>query len=549
MSDVRTSAPPAAGSAQRTVRRLVVYTLLFALVIIGAVGLSGLLGRLLDVGTPLAVYDIAGLAQSLAFTLIGGPLAAVLWWVVWRRLADETERSSVAWGLYLTGMYAVSLITFSAALVITASALVDGHWQPRDFSAGVVWAGVWAWHRWMWRHPARRPATLATVPAVVGSAYGLVIGVGGAVSALGSLLDTAIRGFSDQAMLGDPWWLSVVRSLLWAVFGGAIWWWHWIHDETRALKTGLANVALVGLGILGAGVLTLGGAGTILFVLLRLAFDRTDPMSDLLDPLGEAMASAAIGALVWTYHRRIALRRSDETRQATTLVTAGIALAGAATGIGIIVNSLLATLDSPLAGSDTRTLLLGGISALVVGGPAWWLVWKPVTPVTPTEMASTGRRVYLIAVFGLSAIVALVALLVIGYGIFEFLLDATSAGSLVERIRAPLGLLAATGLVSGYHFTVWRHDRSAVDAAGLVRAKMIGRVILVTGADPEPQVQVIEDVTGANVTVWRRSDAEAAGATGPDTEQLTRALAGVTGRRVLVVTGPGTMVEVIALAD
>ncbi|HZK58574.1 MAG TPA: DUF5671 domain-containing protein, partial [Cryobacterium sp.] len=306
MSEVRTSAPPTAGSAQRTVRRLIIYTLLFALVIIGAVGLSGLLGRLLDVGTQLAVYDIAGLAQSLAFTLIGGPLAAVLWWVVWRRLVDETERSSVAWGLYLTGMYAVSLITFSAALVITASALVDGHWQPRDFSAGVVWAGVWVWHRWMWRHPAKRSATLATVPAVAGSAYGLVIGVGGAVTALGSLLDTSIRGFSDQAMLGDPWWLSIVRSLLWAVAGGAIWWWHWIHDETRALKTGLANVALVGLGILGAGVLTLGGAGTILFVLLRLAFDRTDPMSDLLDPLGEAMASAALGALVWTYHRRIA---------------------------------------------------------------------------------------------------------------------------------------------------------------------------------------------------------------------------------------------------
>lgn len=549
MSDVRTSAPPTLGSAQRTVRRLIVYSLLFALVIIGAVGLSGLLGRLLDVSTQLAVDDIAGLAQSLAFTLIGGPLAAVLWWVVWRRLGDEAERSSLAWGLYLAGMYAVSLITFSAALVGTASALVDGDWQPREFATGVVWVGVWVWHRWMWLHHAKRPVALATVPAVVGSAYGLVIGVGGAVTALGSLLDTAIRGFSDQAMLGDPWWLSIVRSLLWAVAGGAIWWWHWIHDETRALKSGPANVALVGLGILGAGVLTLGGAGTVLFVLLRLAFDRTDPMSELLDPLGEAIASAALGALVWFYHRRISIGRTAETRQATTLVTAGVGLAAAATGIGVIVNSLLATLDSPLAGSDTRTLLLGGISALVVGGPVWWLVWKPVTPVTPTEMASTGRRVYLIAVFGLSAIVALVALLVIGYNIFEYLLDSTSAGSLVERIRAPLGLLVATGLVSGYHFAVWRHDRSAVAAAGLVRGKMIARVILVTGADPEPQAQVIEELTGAHVTVWRRADAEAAGAAGPDAEQLTRALAGVTGRRVLVVTGPGTRVEVIALAD
>lgn len=549
MNAVATPRATTVGGAQRTVRRLIVYGLLFALVTIGAIGLSGLLARLLEAGTELAVNDVTGLAQSLAFTLIGGPLAALLWLAVWRRLGDDAERSSLAWGLYLSGVYAVSLITFTVSLVATGSSLVNGAWQPRDFATGIVWAGVWVWHRWMSRHPARRPARLVTVPVVIGSAYGLVIGVGGAVTALGSLLDTAIRGTADQAV-GDPWWQPIVRSLLWAVTGAAIWWWHWIHDDVRRVRTGFANVALVVLGILGAGVLTLGGLGTILFVLLRLAFDRTDPITEIVDSLGGAIAAAAIGALVWFYHRRVSRGRRADTRQAATLVTSGIGLVAAATGIGIIVNSLLATVGTPLAGSDPRTLLLGGISALVVGGPVWWLVWRPVAPAEPVEMASTGRRVYLVAVFGLSAIVALIALLVVGYRIFEFLLDSATAGGLVERVRAPLGLLVAAGLVFGYHFSVWRVDRAAVGAMPPERGKTISRVILVTGADPEPQTRIIEDATGASVTVWMRSPSlgeEVGVALAP--EELAAAMDGVTGRRVLVITGPGNRVEVVPLAD
>ena len=73
VSAARTAPAPAAGSAQPTVRRLIVYTLLFALVVVTAIGLSGLLGRLLGAGTVLVAGDVAGLARSLAFTLIGGP--------------------------------------------------------------------------------------------------------------------------------------------------------------------------------------------------------------------------------------------------------------------------------------------------------------------------------------------------------------------------------------------------------------------------------------------------------------------------------------------
>lgn len=561
------SADSAVGSAQRTVRRLITYLLLFALVVVAAVGLSGLLERLLVAGTELAAADVAGLARSLAFALIGGPLAALLWWVVWRRLGDETERASVGWGLYVTGMYVLSLVLAASNLLSTLTTLIGGRslqWRP-SLATGLVWAAVWVWHRWMSRHPRKRPLDLVDVPTVLGTYIGLVMGVSGAVGALSILLDAALRGATAAAMVGKPWWVSALQSLVWAAGGGLVWWWHWKHDGGRLLRTGFAGIALIAVGVLGAGVLTLGGAGVALFVLLRLAFDRIESMELLLEPLAPAVAAAAIGSLVWVYHRGLARGSSETLRQGSRLVTSGVALVAAASGIGVIVNATLAMAATPLAGSGARTLLLGGISSLLVGGPVWWLTWKPLdrTPaVDPRAAGDSGtwlnaRRVYLIVVFGLSAVVAVITLLVIGFRMFEYFLGDLSGGSLVERIRAPLGLLVATGLVAGYHFAVWRHERALLAAAGTARKRTVGHVILVAGSDPAPLHRVIEDVTGAGVTVWRRADLGAAPGSGAgpgagaDSGQLARRLAGalegVTGRRVLVTVGPDGRIDVIPL--
>lgn len=552
-------------SAQRTVRRLITYALLFALVVITAVGLSGLLGRLLVAGTELATDDVAGLARSLAFALIGGPLAALLWWAVWRRLDDPEERSAVGWGLYLAGAYMLALLLASTNVLNTISSLIGGQgpeWRL-SLATGLVWSAVWAWHRWMWRHPRKNPTDLADVPTVLGAVLGLILGVGGAVSALSTLLDTALRGAATEVSVGKPWWVSALQALVWAAGGTAVWWWHWKHDGGRQLRTGLADVALITVGVLGAGVLTLGGAGVALFVVLRLLFDRTEPLELLLEPLAPAVSAAAIGCLVWVYHRNIARGRSEATLQGGRLVTSGVALIAAASGIGVIVNSVLAMTATPLAGAGARTLLLAGISSLLVGGPVWWLAWRPLDPAT-TGTGQSARRIYLVAVFGLSAVVAVVTLLVIGFRMFEFFLTDVGGGILVDRIRAPLGLLVATGLVFAYHFAVWRQDRAVLAAAGPVRPRTIGHVILVAGSDPAPLRRVIGEVTGAGVTVWKRVDGRAGGAAGAADAasaasralpgnagaaeaQLAAALEGVAAARVLVIADQHGGIDVIPL--
>ncbi|MCI4659939.1 DUF5671 domain-containing protein [Cryobacterium zhongshanensis] len=558
---VRRSPAPREGSAQPTVRRLIAFVLLFALVVIAAIGLAGLLSRLLDAGNPLVGDDVSGLARSLAFTLVAGPFAAVLWWVLWRRL-DGEDRSSLAWGLYLATMSTVSLVVFATAVLSSAAALVRSDWQPRTLATGLVWAAVWVWHAWMSGQATRSPLRLPTAAFVLGSVFGLVIGAGGAVTALGSLLDTAITGAGTSTFAGAPWWRLPLEGLVWCAGGIAVWWWHWLHGRAVSLRGGLADVALLVSGIGGAAILTLAGAGTTVFVLLRLGFDRQastgagQSLAGILDPLGNALAAASIGALVWAYHRSLVPLRGDTTRLAASLVLSGIGLVSAASGLGVVVNSLLAALAEPLAGASPRALLLGGISAMIVGGPLWWLAWRPLAPVDPGSISATARRVYLILIFGISAVVALVTLLVIGYRIFEFGLGDVTGGSLLERVRAPLGLLVATGLAAGDHFAVWRHDR-AVSAATPGRRHTIGRVILVTGAPPEPLRRAIAEATGASVTVWARaeSDTEAADAgtgvapAGPSAADLAAALDGVTGKRVLVVTGPGSRVTVVPLRD
>lgn len=535
--------PAGPRGALGTVRRLIVFTILFVLVAITASGIAGLLARLLET-RPEFGQDAAGLAQSLAFTLIGGPLAALLWWFAWRRL-DGPDRASVAWGLYLSGVSFVALVTFTTSLLGMLSDLVAGRWSPGALATGVAWLAVWIVHRLMAANARRSPLRLASVPVVLGAAFGLIVAVTGAVGALAALFDAAVLPF--ELHIGAPWWRPVVQSLVWAAGGALVWWWHWVHERARRLSGGFADVTLVLTGVLGAAALALAGLGFVVFVALRAIADREDPWAEVLDPLGLGVAAAGVGAIVWLSHRAFVSERRPATRRAARLVEAGVGLVGAASGVGVVVNAILGSLSSPLAGGDARTVLLAGVASLVVGAPVWWWAWRPGR--AATDAGAPGRRIYLVVVFGVSAVVAIIALLVVGYRIFEFALDGT--GDLVDRIRAPFGLLLATALVAAYHFVVWRRDREAAPTG--VRA--FDRVVLVAGGDPGASVQAVREATGAVVTTWARADDAAA----PDPQTVVAALrefeAGsaangrVTARRVLVLAADDRRIEVVPLRD
>lgn len=531
----------------QTVRRLTLYLLLFVMVVIAASGLTGLIGRMLEGFGTIAADDNTGLAQSLAFTLIAGPLAAVLWWLVWRSAAMKQDHESISWPVYLVIASTVSLFTFTNMLFQWAASGIGGTWEPALLAGGVVWALVWLWHRWMWRHPTNAPTRLVGVAPAIGWVVAVTLGIGGAVFTLGSLLSSAIDSLSAVS-IGSPWWVPVLQAAVWMVGGGALWWWLWNHDGVKLQTTGFFGVMLVivtGFGALGV---CLFGVARSLYVALRVLAGSTDGIVATLEPLGVAVSASLVGALALLHFRSVVLASTTRLRSATRLVSSGLTLAIAASGFGVTVNALLASLATPLADAGSRPLLLGGLSALIVGGVSWWVFWRPGS--TQQEPAG-GRRIYLVVIFGVSAFVALITLLVIGYQLFVFALVTTAGGGLLDSIRQALGLLTATALVAIYHFALWRRNRPAASEHREVAS--IGQIVLVTrggttDAGSAALEAAVRKATGARVTVWHRDESDAAGSpddapsadtagqqAGPD--PLIAALEGVTAARVLVIDG------------
>lgn len=535
-----------------TVRRVITYLLLGVMVTITAIGLSGLLERMLAGASTneYHYYDLQGLAQALAFALIAGPLAAVLWWLSWRGRAIARDRASLAWPVYLVIMSTVALITSTFSLLGSLAELATGRLEAGGLATGAVWGLVWLWHYWMWRHPLKRPTRMIGVAPAIASFFGLCIGAGGLAFLIAALIDSLSPLLATP---GTPTWHSIVRPLVWAAGGALLWCWHWFRVGVRSSDTGFARLLLVCItGFASFAAFAVGVAMTLRVVLLLLA-GTDDTLSVILDSLGPAVGSAVIGALVFVYHSRIVAKQPVEIRAATRLVTAGVSLAVAASGLGVSVNALLATVSAPAveyaAEHAARDLLLGGISALIVGGVLWWVTWRPgAGPATATGTGTgtgTGRRAYLIVIFGVSALVALITLLVVGFQLFSYLLEAREGVSFLEESRQALGLLTATVLVAVYHFVIWRRDRSADSAHEQPRT--IERVTLVLAGDGTDLVRDIRSATRARVTVLRRTDAVETSQVTPAT--VLAALDGMSSDHVLVVVRAETDIEVIPLAD
>jgi hypothetical protein len=529
------------------VRRLIVFALLFALVTIGAVGLAGLLDRVIGLGSVL-VADSAGLARALAFVLIGAPLAILVWRWQRRRLAEPLERASLVWSVYLAAMTLTSLIATVVSAASAVAAGIAGEWRPSDVAAALVWAGVWAWHRRMRRSPHTAPSRLPALGVELSALFGLIVAAIGAVSALAALISRALAGVAPVLFDSRPWYLGVLQPLVWAAIGMLVWWWHWMPERGHRARGAFALVLLV-VVVAGSAAASLFGIGTVLHTVLRLPFDG-DPAAEILSPLGTAVGAALVGAIVCVGHARMLPGRPPRVRHAARLAVSGAALIGAASGFGVVVNALLAGLDTTLLADDPRTLLLGGLSALIVGVVTWWLTWRPAHAVTVEESGDIARRVYLVVVFGASAVVALVTLLLIGFRLFEALLgssdDSGLEGGLIERIRAPLGLLSATVLVFVYHFIVWRRDRAVAPPA--TRAPRLERVVLVAGRGSEPLAQRIREQTGARVTMWEASD-DRTPAGEADADAIVQRLQTLTAPRALVVAGAGLAPRVIPLSE
>jgi len=462
-------------------RRLVVSALTFGLTIVAAVGVF----MLIDV----AIGSIGGFARSgsgdlalaLAFTIIGIPAAFLLWRYEMKALAGSDGRS-VVWLLHA----ALASAVFSIGTVIALGhGLRFDEFDSEARSAlvfGLTWLAVWVFHEWVNR---RRPAPLlSSLPHAVGAATGLVTAAFGGVSLIDALIGETV---GEDVIAATGPLDAVIAAVIWTVVGLGVWTWQFLRQSD---SDGLSRAGLVlGLGVGGGALMGLGGLTALLTFLLTAITDTLDT-----DALGGAVGSAAIGFLLWRFHSGMV--GDERGRRIERHLLSGLSLIGLAVGVGVLVNAGLAAVTPAFASTNEDELLWGGLAALVVNVPVWWLTWRPDRTPDP-DGGTTVQRTYLTVLGGAAGVTGAIALIVFVFQLLEGLLEGDSLSGIVDGVRAPLGFVIATGLVTAYHYRRWAASREHSPAPEPITLE---RLTFVGSAEV---ARSLREGLGVRVSEWR----------------------------------------------
>jgi hypothetical protein len=493
-----------------SVRRFFQYLILYGLVVISSLGLSGLLGRVLERST-LVVADRTYLARNLSFVVVGIPLYIVLaFWTRRRFEEDPSEAGSFGWGFYFT-------ITSLTSLAVGMFALHDVIlWAARvsDFRAQalarlIVWGSVWAMHWWIHRRGTSRASS--RVHYAIGSLIALVTVVVG----LDQLISGAVYrlwNFGDQAIFSsheDP----ILRGAVTLIVGAPVWFLYWIRNYSKSRKDQLwfGYVLLVGVG--GGLIMSVVSASTLLYN--ELVWIWGDPGSanatTHFRSVPSVSAAFCVGLIAWWYHRAILEEDGEnartEVRRIYAYLLAGIGLLAAAGGLAMLLIALTETLTSRavIAGSGATNALLAAATLLIVGSPLWWIFWQRMqkaVAISPIEeRASATRRVYLFVLFGFGGISAVLTLLAGAFVIFDDIFKGNFGLQTIRGIRYALSILVTTGAVAGYHWLVYRNERA------LTAARIRGPRFIVMVGPKDPALKLaVSQITGSPVQFWERKD-------------------------------------------
>ncbi len=540
----------AGGVDARSVRRFFQYVLLFALFVTAAVGLSELVGRLF--GARPQEWEDGGylLAQALAFVLVGLPLAVALAWWTWRRhRTDTSETGATLFTAYLTLAALTGLVVAASALQTLVSGVLAGRPVAAAAAAQVlVWGALWAGH---WVAARRSLDTERGTPhLLLGSLVGLILLVMGLVQTLGALLDLVLRPDVLDRQTGGLW--EAVGLL---VAGVVAWTIYWAVTAVRLPRGTLWLGYVLPVGVGGGLVLSLVAASRLLWtVLVWLVGDRLGrTASEHFEAAAFDAAALIVGIAVWRYHRTLlgpgaGARPGHDTgrgevRRVYEYLVSGIALVAAAFGLGTI---LVALIEAATPGSDegmtVRNTALAAVTVLAVGLPVWWLFWRRIRAASAldpdAEVVSPTRRVYLVVLFGVAGIAAVIALMAVALTFFQDVVGARLGAGTLREARYGLGVLVGAAAVSAYHGVVFRRDRlatAALSPAGAAGAAGPRSVLLVGAVDPDVE-RLVGRATGARVESWGRLDAPSE----PwDADRLVAELAAHPGEDLLVIAdGP-----------
>ena len=506
------------GDPAVSIRRFFLYGLLFVSLIVATQGLTDLFQEVLE---PTARRSNADLARSLSFTIVGIPAAVLLVRHVDRRLrADEGERNSVAWMVYLVAMLATSCIVTMVNVHVWIEAILVGEnrtfggstFDGDSFSAALLWGGLWAGH---WFGMRRRHG----VPGDLDLATGTVLGMAAGAVGVGGVIWVAADEFYN-ALADDPVTYregpTLAAWIATAVVGGVVWWFYWMSNYRTAPRTQLWYVTVVPIGALTGFVTFVTMLATIINIAAVWLFGEPSSTEALrhFDLVPSAFAALLVGAASWLYHRSLLSgeqTRNDVIRSYDYLVSAA-ALVTSVIGATFVLTTVFAG-----PGSDVANPIIAGVTMLFVGGPLWALFWSRIQGYVEAnqeeELQSPLRRVYVFAIFGISGLTAIISLLVVLSATIEAALDGVFSSETLHDNRVGIALLIAVSGVVWYHFKVFSAERHLYVAPPPPPPGPEDRhrqLIVVTSleADLPPG---IDDLPGVSVVHWHQAG---------DTEQV-----------------------------
>ena len=492
------------------VRSFFQYSLLFGLLIVVTSGLSGILARIFEPAKPLIGNELQ-LARDTAFLIVGIPIfIGLIYWAKRSYQKDPGEKEDFAFTTYfaLATLFSLALTLNKGYDFLTGIFSEDG-FNGAKLAVFLTWSASLGIHYQLTRrliapHFSRAQFLLASLITLVISMIGLAKLIRTAIAPLFPHLnkDALLIG-TDPSLRGAA--LLLVAAPLWYLF--------WIRTQIKNERSSSWHFYLL-IGGIGGGLATAVISSSMLFYQTLIWFFG-DPGSQIsaIHFSGAPMAIGAfsVGLISFFYHRAILKNRRGETRNEIVRIYQYIL-----SGIGLILSSLaillliVATIEiltesSTLYGLQSINTILASITLLLVGGPLWLITWHQIGVEYQVnkemEASSRTRRVYLFALFGVSAIAAIISLLTIFVRLFEAHFGTGLNGATTREMAYSIGILFTTAVIAGYHFKILRADRS------LAISQLKGpRYLLLIGPENSSIKKEVEKLTGGVVDVLNRRE-------------------------------------------
>jgi preprotein translocase subunit Sss1 len=230
-------------------------------------------------------------------------------------------------------------------------------------------------------------------------------------------------------------------------------------------------------------------------------------------------------------------------------LVAATGLAATAVGIAMLIVAFIQAIV-PDAVAETGTAgdaVLLAVTLLLIGAPVWARSWSRVQRLArkeSDEASSPSRRIYLIGLFGVGGLTAIISLIVILAISIEDILEGTAGWETLFAIRVPLALLLTVGVIAGYHWLVFRRDR-AMTREVPEEPRLHIRSVLVVGSDAPELRQALAEATHARIQVWQRLDN---GHATVDADDVAARVVQVDAESVMVVIEPDGEADVFPVA-